>query len=148
VLPIPERPPRRPLSDSVPLLPSEEIEACVLVVEDEEPIARMICESLRECGHVAEFAGDVGSALDAIRTRDFDLIIADLRLPGMGGDTMYDVLAERHPGLVERLLLISGDTAGDAIERVVQRTGCPVLTKPFDVEALHRAVHERLAANR
>jgi hypothetical protein len=43
------------------------------------------------------------------------------------------------------LLLISGDTVGDAPEAVAERTGLPLLHKPFDVEGLRRVVRERLA---
>ena len=117
----------------------------ILVVDDEEPIARMICESLREQGHQAVYAPDAGAALDAARENEFDHVIADLRMPGMGGEALFEVLAEREPRLATRLLLTNGDTAGDAIEQVVERTGCAVLPKPFDVDTPHRAVQRRLA---
>ena len=68
-------------------------------------------------------------------------------MPGMGGQAMFEVLAERQPGLETKLLLTSTDTAGDTIEQVAERTGCPVLAKPFDVDGLHRAVQEKLAAD-
>jgi two-component system NtrC family sensor kinase len=118
--------------------------ATILVVDGDEPIARLTCESLRERGHAATHVPDAGAALDAARTREFDLVIADLRISGMGGDELFELLAERYPRLVGRLLLTSRDTSGDAIAEVVSRTGCVVLTKPFDVEALHEAVQERL----
>jgi DNA-binding NarL/FixJ family response regulator len=74
----------------------------------------------------------------------FDLVIADLRMPGMSGAALFEILADRYPRLAGRLLLTTGDTSGDSVDDVSERTGCAVLTKPFDVEALHHAVRERL----
>ena len=110
-----------------------------------QPLAQMICESLREYGHEATYAPDAAAALAAASERSFDLVIADLRMPGGGGEALFEQLTERQPRLADRLLLTTGDTAGDAIEKVGARTGCPVLAKPFDVEGLHRAVREQLA---
>jgi signal transduction histidine kinase/CheY-like chemotaxis protein len=144
VLPVPDRPHR---AVAVPVAETPPVEigrAAVLVVDDEEPLAQMICESLREQGHEAIYAPDAAAALDATEARPFDLVIADLRMPGVGGEALFELLTERHPLLADRLLLTTGDTAGDAIEQVGARTGCAVLAKPFDVETLHRAVRERL----
>ncbi|NIM00061.1 MAG: response regulator [Acidobacteria bacterium] len=143
-LPLPERP-RRTAEEPEAELPEVEVgPATVLVVDDEEPVAQMICESLREDGHTATCAHDAESALEAAQERSFDLVIADLRMPGVGGEALFELLTERHPRLAERLLLTTGDTAGDAIERAGARTGCEVLAKPFDVDALHRAVRKQL----
>ena len=139
VLPVLDRP-RHAVDAPVPETPEVEFDrAAVLVVDDEEPLAQMICESLREDGHEATYAPDAAAALEATNARAFDLVIADLRMPGVGGEALFEQLRLTH-----RLLLTTGDTAGDAIERVAARTGCAVLAKPFDVEALHRAVREQL----
>ncbi len=118
--------------------------ATVLVVDDEEPLAQMICESLREDGHEATFVPDAEAAVEVATEREFDLVIADLRMPGVGGEALYEQLTHAQPRLSGRLLLTTGDTAGDVIEKVGKRTGCVVLAKPFDVETLHRAVRDRL----
>ena len=89
----------------------------MLVVDDEEPIARMICESLREAGHQAAYASDAGAALDAARCREFDLVIADLRMPGMGGDALFEILIERYPRLAGRLLLTMQILVGESGDR-------------------------------
>jgi signal transduction histidine kinase/ActR/RegA family two-component response regulator len=143
-LPVPVRTGRRAESRGQRLAPVEVPPATVLVVDDEEPIARMICESLGERGHKATYAPNAGAALDEARLQPFDLVIADLRMPGMSGAALFEILADRYPRLAGRLLLTTGDTSGDSVDDVSERTGCAVLTKPFDVEALHHAVRERL----
>jgi two-component system NtrC family sensor kinase len=143
-LPLPERPQRAAEEPEAELPDVDLAPAAVLVVDDEEEVAQIICESLRDDGHTAKRAHDAESALEAAGRGTFDLVIADLRMPGIGGEALFELLAERHPRLAERLLLTTGDTAGDAIERVGERTGCDVLAKPFDVEMLHHAVRKRL----
>jgi two-component system NtrC family sensor kinase len=117
----------------------------VLVVDDEPELARLICETLAEDGHHVESASDGNAALARVRERPFDLIVSDLHMPGMGGERLYEELRRVRPELGRRLLLISGDTVGDAPEAVAERTGLPLLHKPFDVEGLRRVVRERLA---
>jgi len=148
VLPVPERPQHQRSVSTSDATGLDVVAASILVVDDEEPLARMICETLSEHGHEATYAADAAAALEAVKTDSFDLVIADLRMPGMGGEALFELLRERHPELAERLLLITGDTSGDAIEQVRTRTGCAVLAKPFDAGALHDAVRDRLSAGR
>lgn len=120
----------------------------VLVVDDEAPIAQMICESLEERGHRTVSVAGGDDALEQLSLESFDLVIADLRMPGIGGEGLHERLSREYPQLAASMLLTTGDTAGDAAEAVASRTGCEVLTKPFDIEALVGAVEKGLSRNR
>ena len=116
----------------------------LLVVDDEEPIGKMICESLEESGHQTAYVANGREALALLQNESFDLVIADLRMPDLGGESLHAALCDLDAKLAETMLLTTGDTAGDAADEVARRTGCRVLTKPFDVDALNDAVLRRL----
>jgi two-component system response regulator MprA len=79
----------------------------VLVLEDDDQVRSVVTETLRGHGMRVDTAGDGLTALEKIDAGDFDLIIADVRLPGGldGLDTVRCARA-RHPCL--RSLFISG----------------------------------------
>jgi CheY-like chemotaxis protein len=120
------------------------ISANVLVLDDEADIATMIAEILRQDGHVVEIAKDALSALRIIEHADVDLIVSDLRMPGLDGPGLYHAIREKRPELIDRLLFITGDVLAADIDRFLTRTGAAVVEKPLDPAALRRAVAGRL----
>jgi CheY-like chemotaxis protein len=115
--------------------------ARILVVDDEEPLARLICEALSEEGHRTEAVFDGPSALARATEGTFDLIISDLRMPGMDGDQFGRELERVAPALARRLLLTTGDTLSDLPPALSARD---LLRKPFDLDELRRVVRARL----
>jgi two-component system NtrC family sensor kinase len=122
--------------------------ARILVVDDEESVARLICETLAEEGHRTEPARDGRDALDLLRREEFDLVVADLRMPGMGGATLCEEMERMKPGASSRILLTTGDTVSREPEAFARQKGIAVLMKPFDLDDLRRAVRARLRARR
>jgi PAS domain S-box-containing protein len=122
----------------------------VLVVDDEEAIRRALARFfVRREWHVDE-AADGGQALDLL-LRDlerggdgYDLVVSDLRMPGVSGVALHDRLAEHHPAMLDRLIFSTGDLVSPEASAFVARTACPVLEKPFRFSALDELV-ERLA---
>ena len=119
--------------------------ARILVVDDEPSVAQLLCETLSHDGHVTQCAADGHAALDALDAAEFDLIVCDIRMPGMSGERFYEEVRRRRPELCERLLLTTGDTVSDAPERFVTRAGLELLHKPFELDQLRRHVRARLA---
>jgi len=122
-------------------LPSD---ASILVVDDDESLARMICESLSGEGWKAQFVGDGKQALARIEQESFDLLISDLKMPDMNGERLYRTLSETHSELAGRIVWTTGDTLGRTAEELARRTGRPVLHKPFDLAELRQAVRDGL----
>ncbi len=113
----------------------------ILVVDDEEPLARLICEVLTQDGHRAEAVFDGPTALARAAEGGFDLIISDVRMPGMDGDQLGHELERIAPGLARRLLLTTGDTLSEPPR---EPGAHDVLRKPFDLDELRRVVRARL----
>jgi DNA-binding response OmpR family regulator len=133
--------PPLPLEDDDSITPSR-----ILVVDDEEPIANLILEALAPEGHHVRVARTGNEALDLLTSEPFDLVVADVRMPGLGGMRFHDEMERLRPGISGRLVLMTGDFLGREAKALADRTGADVLLKPFDLSDLRRAVRARLRA--
>lgn len=118
----------------------------ILVVDDEEPIRRILARFLaRQGAHVLE-AADGQDALDQLQDQAVDLIIADLRMPRMTGVQLHARLKATHALLADRMLLMSGDISQLAEPGAMPIPRERVLDKPVGLEQLERRILEFLAA--
>jgi two-component system NtrC family sensor kinase len=116
----------------------------VLVIDDEAPIRIAIRRYLERRGWQVEEASDGLEALELLglngaatsRTDRYDAIITDLKMPGITGIELHDRLAASDPAGLEKLVLITGDTASNEVADFVARVRQPLVQKPFDMRAL------------
>jgi len=118
----------------------------VLVVDDDEPVARLICEALAKDGLVFCRVRDGREALDRLAAERFDLIVCDVKMPDMNGEKLHAELERTRPALARLVLWTTGDTLGPEPEALARRTDLDLLTKPFDLDDLRDRVRRRLAA--
>jgi len=141
-----------PISDGLPVKPEEAAESgtrkgseALLVVEDDEDVRNVLCGMLSGFGYQVLVARNAPEALEILgrkRTR-VDLIITDVVMPGgMNGVDLMRETQRRRPGI--RGLLVSGYTAGDAIQQDEDTEQLPLLRKPFRQQELARAVRAAL----
>jgi len=102
-----------------------------LVVDDEPDVAETIRELLEREGFEVTVASDGGAALMALDRGDYDIVLSDLRMPGVSGPEMYARLAEIRPQLLSRIAFVTGDTLGSSMDEFLRTSGRPVLEKPF-----------------
>ncbi len=118
--------------------------ARLLVVEDEATVANLIVEVFSEEGHEVESALDSREGLERIKRGAYDLVICDLKMPGLDGRALYQELVNiAHPAQ-HRLLLITGDTLNHHTIAFLKRSKLPHLAKPFRVEELKAKVYSLL----
>jgi DNA-binding response OmpR family regulator len=86
----------------------------ILIVEDEVLVARQIASALTEAGHDPKRVHNGEAALDEVRKAPFDLIVLDIRLPGIDGFEVLRRLRAQH--LVSRVLLLTA--RGEVKDRV------------------------------
>lgn len=72
-------------------------------------------------------------------------IISDLRMPGMGGEALYESVLAISPALARRIIFSTGDVASEGTREFLQRTGNPYLQKPFELSAMRRIVAQMTA---
>ncbi|HEY8038911.1 MAG TPA: PAS domain S-box protein [Polyangiaceae bacterium] len=79
----------------------------VLVVDDEMPIANTLRELLAPENEVVA-ATSAREALEALGAAEFDVILCDLMMPGMGGIDLFEMLRTHQPGLERRIVFMTG----------------------------------------
>jgi DNA-binding response OmpR family regulator len=106
----------------------------VLIVEDEVAVARQIASALTEAGHDPKAVRDGEAALDEVRKTPFDLIVLDIRLPGIDGFQVLQRLRAQH--LASRVLLLTARGAVDDRVTGLQLGADDYLPKPFAMQEL------------
>jgi DNA-binding response OmpR family regulator len=106
----------------------------ILIVEDELPVARQIASALTEAGHDPKRVHDGETALDEVTRAPFDLIVLDIRLPGIDGFEVLRRLRAQH--LASRVLLLTARGAVDDRVTGLQLGADDYLPKPFAMQEL------------
>ena len=116
----------------------------VLVVEDEPTVARLISDVLHDDGFQVEVLLDGRAALERAR-ESFDLVICDMKMPGLDGQHFYKSLVRMASPLRDRFLFVTGDAIGPQTRAFLQQNALAYLSKPFRVEELTEKVRAILA---
>ncbi len=106
----------------------------ILIVEDEVPVARQIAVALTEDGHDPTAVHSGEAALDEMSKGSFDLIVLDVRLPGIDGFELLRRLRTQH--LASRVLLLTARSAVDDRVSGLQLGADDYLPKPFAMREL------------
>ena len=106
----------------------------ILIVEDEFPVARQIAAALTEDGHDPKTVHSGEAALEEVGKGPFDLIVLDVRLPGIDGFELLQRLREQH--LASRVLLLTGRSAVEDRVTGLQLGADDYLPKPFAMREL------------
>jgi two-component system response regulator HydG len=114
----------------------------ILVVDDDRTFRLSTAELLRQDGYDVEVAADPREAVERLGTREFDLVLLDMRMPGMDGLTAVEVLRTR--GLSAPVLMISGFGTIDTAVESLHRGADHFLSKPVDPDVLSAKVAELL----
>jgi DNA-binding NtrC family response regulator len=121
----------------------------VLVAEDEEITLNNLLETLREAGYDATGASDGTDALALVDKGRFDVLVTDIKMPGMSGIDLLEKVKERSPG-TEVILATGYGSIGSAVE-AMRKGAFDYLTKPFDLDELVlrvRKIHDQSALRR
>jgi two-component system response regulator RegA len=122
------------------MLPSEEV-PLALVVDDDEVFRNRLCRALAKRKWEAEGAGGGEEALKIARDRSPDLVLVDLRMPGMGG---LDVVQElRHIDSSITIIVLTGYGSIPTAISAMKKGADHYLSKPADAEQI-LAVYEKL----
>jgi|GEM_PF-2496632 len=116
----------------------------VLVVDDDQEVARTLADFLRTRGHDVDTAFGGQEGIDMARQSRYDMIISDVRMPGVDGPGLYRTLRAENNDLDRRILFMTGDTLGVDLSDIVQEADILVIEKPLDPASVAGLIGERL----
>lgn len=108
----------------------------LLVVDDETFILEMIQEILSSQGAEVVGKGNGPEALEALRRESFDLVLSDIKMPGMDGLQFYQAVIDEKPYLKNKVVFLTGDTMNEETRRFFKDGNHPFLNKPFEIKDL------------
>ena len=118
----------------------------LLLVEDEAPLREAVAEQLGDRGFDVVQADSAELALEALADFAFDIVVTDLRLPGLDGTRVIEAAVDRYPDIIG--IVITGyGTVKDAVE-VIKRGAADFVTKPFQFDELWHALQGAIEQRR
>ena len=108
-----------------------------LIVDDEPGIRSLAGKILSRAGSVCEMAGTAEEALERLTRERFDVILLDIRLPGMDGLTLAGRIQQLDPDIA--LVMITGTSSVESVIAAMQAGAADYVLKPFGADALIRA---------
>ena len=114
----------------------------ILVVDDEEVIVELLQEILTNAGHRVDVARNGMEALHKIRSGSYDLILSDLKMPGMGGEELYAQIGKEKPEMLAKIVFSTGDMVSPNVQKFLKQTGNRYIPKPFRLDDILRVVGE------
>ena len=117
----------------------------VLIVDDEEKVVFFLRESLEELGQDFSIgtAGSAEEALEKIESQPYDLVISDLRMPGIDGLQLLEMVKQKHPDT--RFVLMTAYGSDEVEVRAHDLEVYDYITKPFHVSDLLEVARHALA---
>jgi PAS domain S-box-containing protein len=113
----------------------------ILLVEDEETILQLEEEVLGAAGASVRLARSTSQAVEILKYDCIDAIVCNAKL--QTGDSVADLYAwtEKHrPELASKILFTVSSAGEEDLSHFLRRTGCPILRKPFQIEAFVTAI--------
>jgi DNA-binding NtrC family response regulator len=118
----------------------------LLIVEDEAPLREVVAERLTDRGFDVVQAANGEEALERLAEFAFDVVITDLRLPGIDGGKVLESAIARYPDIIG--IVVTGyGTVRDAVE-AIKRGAADFVTKPFQFDELVHALDSALEQRR
>lgn len=103
----------------------------VLVIDDEDSVARLIADMLMEEGFLVTKTTDPRAALSLAENRQFDVVLSDFKMPQMNGETFFRALEVIAPENAKRTGFITGDAMSDQVLRFLRTSKRPHIEKPI-----------------
>ena len=118
----------------------------ILVVDDEPVLTELLSDLLKSVGHDVEHARDGRVALRMALATRYDVILSDLKMPGLDGQGLYEAVCKERPAMRNRFIFSTGDVVNPEAEGFLQGSGCAYLSKPFKLEAVLALVDQAARA--
>ena len=114
----------------------------LLIVDDEDALRTVMAERLADAGYQVTEASSGEQALEKLERFAFDVLVSDLRLPGIDGREVLAAALQRYPGIIG--IVVTGyGTVKDAVD-AIKRGASDFISKPFQFEELLHVLESAL----
>ena len=117
--------------------------ARILLAEDDDQMRAFLSRGLRRAGHAVDAVGNGEAALERSRNTAYDLLLADIVMPGVDGIELARRVALRQPGI--RVMFITGFAAVALQDDSLAQQRPRVVAKPFHLRHLISEIEALLA---
>lgn len=118
--------------------------ASILIAEDDISMCGFLTLALEKAGHSIKATHNGLDALSALKDADYDLLLADIVMPGMDGIELSQKAVKLKPGL--KVMFITGFAAVAMGNKDIDQNTAKILSKPFHLNDLVLQVETLLAA--
>jgi len=116
----------------------------ILVIDDNDDVRSIVAAVLRNFGFVVREANDGGAGIQMVLEQKPDLIITDVRMPGMDGHHLLSAIRELQATASIPVIMMTGSASHDDFRRGMVSGADDYLNKPFTPDELIEAVLSRL----
>ncbi len=109
--------------------------ANILIVDDEEPVRRLLSRELSRKGYHTDTAADGRSALEKLKGISYDILLLDIVMPGMDGISILKKL--KGDPYSPAVIILTGQATVDTAVQAMKNGACDYLTKPYKLEELN-----------
>ena len=117
----------------------------ILVVDDEIRLADVLTVALSDLGYQAIAAENASEALEILKNEQIDLVLSDLRMPGMDGRQLLNQIKAKYP-TIPVVMITAFASVRDAVE-LVKEGAFDYIAKPFEIEDVAATVYRALRLN-
>ena len=114
----------------------------ILVVDDELSIRKVLQAMLAREGHEVDLAGNGADAISALGDRSYELVVTDLKMPGVDGLELLGFCAQHLPGLP--VIVITAHGTVDTAVEALKLGAYDYITKPFEQDELRMVIDKAL----
>jgi PAS domain S-box-containing protein len=108
----------------------------VLVVEDETSLRILLLETLTANGFSVDAAPNGEKAIDLIGKKKYDVVVTDIKMPGIDGKDLYVYIRKHHPDIADKIIFITGDILSKETRLFLESTKNRYIEKPFNMNSL------------
>lgn len=118
----------------------------ILVVDDEELLLECLVDAIQAWGCQATPCRLAADAIGKLQEGSFDLIVSDIRMPGLSGIQFFEWIQVHQPHMTKRIIYTTGDSFDPDTREFLETLHLPHLGKPFDLRRLKDAMKSVLDA--
>jgi CheY-like chemotaxis protein len=108
----------------------------ILIADDDEALCDNLVETLSDHGYNVAIVCSGLEAVEEVRHQPFDILLLDMKLPGLNGLEVYRKVKAKQPTVVTILMTGYAEELGDLINQAVSENAYTYLTKPIDMNEL------------